>query len=99
MDAQLPHLETFAAARHPETLAMPHLPPLQNEEARDDARATLERLQAKFGRVPNMYRTFAHAPKVLDAAVAMAQAIRGELDPRLRELACLKVVQLTECNV
>jgi AhpD family alkylhydroperoxidase len=78
---------------------MPHLPPLGFDDAGPEALTTLETLQAKLGQVPNMYRTFAHAPKVLAAAVAMAQAIRSELDPRLRELAYLKVTQLTDCHV
>ena len=78
---------------------MPHLFPLGTDEAQSQARATLESLQAKLGNVPNMYRTFAHAPKVLDAAVAMAQAIRSDLDPKLRELAYLKVTQITQCHV
>lgn len=78
---------------------MPHLPPLGNDEASDEARTSLEQLQAKLGQVPNMYRTFAHAPKVLDAAVSMAQAIRRDLEPKFRELAYLKVVQLTDCHV
>lgn len=77
---------------------MPHLPPLAADDA-GDARASLERLHAKLGQVPNMYRTMAHAPGVLDAGVAMARAIRTELDPKLRELAYLKVVQLTDCHV
>jgi alkylhydroperoxidase family enzyme len=46
-----------------------------------------------------MYRTFAHAPKVLDAAVSMAQAIRSDLDPKVRELAYLKVTAITDCHV
>lgn len=78
---------------------MPHLPPLGNDQAKDEARATLEKLHAKLGQVPNMYRTLAHAPRVLDAAVSMAQAIRSDLDPKLRELAYLKVVDLTDCHV
>lgn len=78
---------------------MPHLPPLPNDEATEAARTALEQLQAKLGRVPNMYRTFAHAPRVLNAAVAMAQAIRADLDPKLRELAYLKVTQITDCHV
>lgn len=78
---------------------MPHLPPLATDEAQDAARATLEKLQARLGQVPNMYRTFAHAPRVLDAAVSMAQAIRSDLDPKTRELAYLKVTQLTDCHV
>ena len=78
---------------------MPHLPPLDDNEAGPDARAMLENLGAKLGQVPNMYRTFAHAPKVLAAATAMAQAIRSELDPKFRELAYLKVTDLTACHV
>ena len=77
---------------------MPHLSPLAIDEA-GPARVTLESLQARLGQVPKMYRTFAHAPRVLDAAVSMAQAIRVELDPKLRELAYLKVTHLTDCHV
>ena len=78
---------------------MPLLPPLDDDQDTPDARATLEALHAKLGRVPNMYRTFAHAPKVLSATVAMAQAVRSDLDPKLRELAYLKVADLTGCHV
>jgi alkylhydroperoxidase family enzyme len=78
---------------------MPHLPPLGNDEAVVESRSILESLQAKLGQIPNMYRTFAHAPKVLSAAVTMAQAIRSDLVPQLRELAYLKVAQLTDCHV
>lgn len=77
---------------------MPHLTPLSNEES-GNARNALETLQTKLGQVPNMYRTFAHAPRVLDAVVLMAQTIRIDLDPKLRELAYLKVTQMTDCNV
>lgn len=77
---------------------MPHLPPLSNEES-GPARAALDALQSKLGQVPNMYRTFAHSPRVLDAAISMAQAIRTDLDAKLRELAYLKVTHLTDCHV
>jgi len=78
---------------------MPLLPPLGTEVASADARATLEALRVKLGQVPNMYRTFAHAPKVLAAAVSMANAVRSELSSKVRELAYLKVTQLTDCHV
>lgn len=78
---------------------MPILPPLSNSEATPPAAETLAALESKLGRVPNMYRTFAHAPRILDAATAMAAAIRKDLSPRLRELAYLKVVHLTDCEV
>ncbi len=77
---------------------MPHVPPLPTDQA-GDARTALETLHAKLGQVPNMYRTFAHAPRVLDAAVSMAQAIRSDLDAKLRELAYLKVTHMTDCHV
>lgn len=78
---------------------MPLLPPLGDDQVTSDARATLDALRARLGAVPNMYRTFAHAPKVLSAAVATAQAVRSDLDPKLRELAYLKVADLTGCHV
>src|SRR4051794_14233262 len=87
------------APRPPRCLTVPHLPPLGNDDADPEARASLDSLQAKLGRVPNMYRTLAHAPKVLAAAAAMAGAIRGGLAPKLRELAYLKVADLTACHV
>lgn len=77
---------------------MPHVPPLSGEES-GPARAALDALQTKLGQVPNMYRTFAHAPRVLDAAVLMAQAIRTDLDAKFRELAYLKVTHITDCHV
>jgi AhpD family alkylhydroperoxidase len=77
---------------------MPLLPPLATDAA-GESRESLEALQRRLGQVPNMYRTFAHAPKVLDAAVTMAKAIRSDLDPKLRELAYLKVTQMTDCHV
>lgn len=46
-----------------------------------------------------MYHTFAHAPRVLDAVVSMAQAVRADLNARLRELAYLKVTHMTDCHV
>jgi AhpD family alkylhydroperoxidase len=78
---------------------MPHLAPLKNDQASDEARVMLESLQAKLGQVPNMYRTFAHAPQILNAAVAMAQAIRADLDHKLRELAYIKVTHMTDCPI
>ena len=80
-------------------ITVPHLPPLDDADASPEARALLESLRAKLSQVPNMYRTLAHAPKVLAAATAMAQAIRSELDPKFRELAYLKVTDLTACHV
>lgn len=78
---------------------MPTLPPLADDNASAAAAAALLMLKHKLGQVPNMYRTLAHASDVLESAVSMAAAIRKHWDPKLRELAYLKVVQLTDCHV
>jgi AhpD family alkylhydroperoxidase len=78
---------------------VPLLPLVSDADAAPDARATLQALRAKLGTVPAMYHTLANAPHVLDAAVGMAAAIRTGLAPRLRELAYLKVADLTGCHV
>ena len=78
---------------------MPVIPPLDLNDVAPDSLPTLSQLQKKLGLVPQMYRTLAYAPKVLDAAYAMSQAIRSDLDPKLRELVYLKVVHLTDCHV
>ncbi len=78
---------------------MPVIPPLDLTEVASDSLPTLHQFHQKIGQVPQMYRTLAYAPKVLDAAFAMSQAIRSDLDPKLRELVYLKVIQLTDCHV
>ena len=78
---------------------MPYLAPITNEEASEAARAVLADLQSKLGTVPNMYRTLAHAPQVLEAALVMGRAIRTDLNPKLRELVYIKVAQLCKCDV
>jgi AhpD family alkylhydroperoxidase len=76
----------------------PAIPPMSDAEAGETVHATLERVRARVGSVPNMYRTLAHAPDVLDAVVHMAQAIRTTLDAKLRELAYLKTTRLVDCH-
>ena len=75
---------------------MPTILPVPDPEASDAARTAFEQLRSRAGAVPNMYRTLAHAPAVLDAVMAMGQAIRSDLDPKLRELAYLKTTRLTD---
>ena len=77
---------------------MPTIPPVPEDEAGEAARTAFDLLRSRVGAVPNMYRSLAHAPAVLNAAMAMGQAIRSGLDPRLRELAYLKTTRLTDCH-
>lgn len=77
---------------------MPTIVPVTDGEAGDPVGAAFERLRTRVGSVPNMYRTLAHAPAVLDAVIDMGAAIRSDLDPKLRELAYLKTARLTDCH-
>jgi alkylhydroperoxidase family enzyme len=77
---------------------MPFVDPLTNALAGDAANSLFQTLQSNLGIVPNMYRTLGHAPQVLQSVMSMGKAIRADLDPKIRELAYLKVVQLLECN-
>ena len=68
------------------------------DESTEQVRDAFQALRQRVGLVPNMYQTLAHAPRVLQAVLSMGQAIRTELDPKLRELAYLKVAQVHDCH-
>jgi uncharacterized peroxidase-related enzyme len=77
---------------------MPHIQPLKDDQAGTEARSLFEKIQAAFKLVPNIFRTMGHAPDVLQATLALDQAIQGDLDPKLRELAYLKASQVNHCK-
>lgn len=77
---------------------MPQVTPLTDAQAPESARKLFQAVQAKFGMVPNIFRTMGHAPQVLQATLALNEAIQGDLDPKLRELAYLKTSQLNGCR-
>ena len=77
---------------------MPLVPPLSDDQAPPAAKQQLQAIQAKFGMVPNIFRTMAHAPEVLQHTLGLDAAIGHDLDPKLRELAYLKTSQLNGCH-
>jgi uncharacterized peroxidase-related enzyme len=77
---------------------MPHLSPPTNEQASAAAQALFQKMQSKFGMVPNIFRTMGYAPKILEATLALNDAIQSDLDPKLRELAYLKASQINGCH-
>ena len=77
---------------------MANLPPLTDAQASDVAKSLFQGIQAKFGMVPNIFRTMGHAPEVLQHTLGMNQAIQKDLDAKLRELAYLKTSQLNGCH-
>jgi alkylhydroperoxidase family enzyme len=77
---------------------MPHVAPLTDSQAPEAARGLFQAIQAKLGKVLNIFRTMGHAPDVLRATLDFNQAIQKDLEPKLRELAYLKTTQLNACN-
>ena len=78
---------------------MPALSPLTDAAAPEAARGLFRAIQAKFGMVPNIFRTMGHAPDVLKATLDWDAAILHDLDPKLRELAYLKTANLLGCQL
>lgn len=77
---------------------MPLIAPLTDAQAPEAAKPVFQAVQAKLGKVLNIFRTLGHAPKVLESTLALDAAIKTDLDPKLRELAYLKTSQLNGCN-
>ena len=77
---------------------MPLLEPVGDDTTSEPAKATFEKLHAKLKMVPNIFRTMAHAPEVLDATLTFNASFQSGLDPKLRELAYLKTSVINECH-
>jgi AhpD family alkylhydroperoxidase len=74
---------------------MPELPLLSGDD--DRLRSVRARAVEGFGQWPNLYATLANAPELLAAWVDFAWTLRAvpESDRALRELAIMRVAQLT----
>jgi alkylhydroperoxidase family enzyme len=72
--------------------------PLKDDQAPSQARRQFEKIHGAFKMVPNFFRALGHVPEVLQATLSFDQAIHGDLDAKLRELAYLKCSQLNHCK-
>jgi AhpD family alkylhydroperoxidase len=63
-------------------------------------RQLFDEIEARFGRLNNIFRVLAHHPVLLRQVIECGVALRHEtrLDPVLRELAILTVGRLTHCD-
>ena len=77
---------------------MPFVAPVSDAQAPEAVKGTFQALQAKLGKVLNIFRTMAHAPEILQSTLSMNQAIQRDLQPKLRELAYLKTTQINQCE-
>ncbi len=78
---------------------MPRLKAIEPAEAEPKAKALLEGVQKKLGMTPNLMRTMANSPAVLEAYLGFGNALgKGTLTPKLREQIALTVGELNGCQ-
>jgi len=78
---------------------MPRLKAVQTTDATGKARELLEGVEKRFGRAPNIMRTMANSPAVLEAYLAFNSALaKGALSAKLREQIALAVGESNQCK-
>ena len=78
---------------------MPRLQAINAENADGIAKELLENIQARLGMTPNLMRTIANSPAVLQAYLGFGEALaKGTLSPKLREQIALTVSEANGCN-
>jgi uncharacterized peroxidase-related enzyme len=78
---------------------MQRLSAINPESATGKAKTLLDRVQTKLGMVPNLMRTMANSPAVLEAYLTFKEALTGGvLSIRLRERIALTVAEVSGCD-
>ena len=78
---------------------MSRLQPINTESADEKAKELLNHVQAKLGMTPNIMRTMANSPAVLQAYLGFGDALaRGSLSAKLREQIALAVAETNRCD-
>jgi uncharacterized peroxidase-related enzyme len=81
------------------TITAPRIQPLAPEETDARTRGMLEAVQRKLGMTPNMMKTMARSPAVLEGYLALSGALGGgRLKPAIREQLALEVGQANGCE-
>ncbi len=78
---------------------MPRLTAVDPSSATGKAKQLLDAVQGKVGMTPNITRTMAQSPAVLEAYLSFSAALGGgRLDAKLREQIALAVGELNRCQ-
>lgn len=89
----------FAAANHKKVIPMPRLQALDPAATTGKTHALLEAVGKKLGLVPNMMRTMANSPSVLEGYLGISGALGGgRLPAKLREQIALAVAEANACE-
>ncbi len=78
---------------------MSRIQPIDPNAATGRAQDLLQAVQSKMGVIPNMVRTMAHAPSVVEGYVAFSAALgKASLNLKTREAIALAVGQANKCQ-
>ena len=78
---------------------MPRINPIDPGRAQGKAKTLLQGVQKSLGRTPNLLRTLAQSPPVLEAYLGYNRALAGgHLSPQLREQIALAVSGASGCE-
>ena len=77
---------------------MSRLKAIDSKHAEGKAKDLLNQVQNKLGMTPNIMRTMANSPAVLQAYLGFSEALRGVLPAKLREQIALTVAEANNCN-
>jgi len=78
---------------------MSRIPPVDRHTTNDSVRRNFDAVQKQLGVVPNMMRTMAQSPSVLEAYLGFGAALRrGRLPVALQEQIALAVAETNSCD-
>ncbi len=78
---------------------MARIRPLGPDEVGPEAQAVFENFERQRGNIPNMFRTMAWRPEIMETAAAHMRAIfnTGTVETRLKEMLAVRVSQINDC--
>ena len=78
---------------------MSRIEPVNYEQADDKVKRSFDAVKAKLGTVPNMVKTMAQSPAVVESYLNFSGALAGgKLDARLREQIALITAEVNGCG-
>ena len=78
---------------------MPRLPAINPDQATGQAQHLLQSVESELGFAPNIIRTMANSPTVLQGYLDFSNALsNGNLSPKLREQVALAVSEVNDCQ-
>jgi uncharacterized peroxidase-related enzyme len=78
---------------------MPRIPAINPDQATGQSHKLLEGVQNKLGFTPNIMRTMANSPAVLQGYLDFSNALsKGNFSPKFREQVALAVSEVNDCK-